>query len=165
MTKTYAKNKSKAKQRRRGKMYCKNCGKELNENAEVCLQCGTLKGNGNRFCSNCGAPVSENQAVCLKCGCQIAPCIHKTTNGEQKSKITAGLLGIFLGAFGVHNFYLGYKNKAVIQVTVSAIGLLLSCCTGVTFIATVGIGIWGLIEGILILTGQIKTDADGNLLI
>ena len=26
-------------------MYCKNCGKELpNENAEICLQCGTMKG-------------------------------------------------------------------------------------------------------------------------
>ena len=29
-----------------------------------------------------------------------------------KSKMAAGLLGIFLGAFGVHNFYLGYTTKA-----------------------------------------------------
>ncbi len=26
---------------------------------------------------------------------------------QQKSKIIAGILGIFLGGFGIHNFYLG----------------------------------------------------------
>ena len=35
---------------------------------------------------------------------------------EKKSKIGAGLLGIFLGGFGVHNFYLGYKDKAIAQL-------------------------------------------------
>lgn len=34
----------------------------------------------------------------------------------QKSKMAAGLLGIFLGSFGVHNFYLGYTGKAVAQL-------------------------------------------------
>lgn len=30
-------------------MYCKNCGKELpNENAEICLLCGTMKGKGDK---------------------------------------------------------------------------------------------------------------------
>ena len=33
-----------------------------------------------------------------------------------KSKVAAGLLAIFLGAFGVHNFYLGYTGKAVAQL-------------------------------------------------
>jgi TM2 domain-containing membrane protein YozV len=31
------------------------------------------------------------------------------------------LLGIFLGSFGVHNFYLGYIKKAVIQLVISLI--------------------------------------------
>src|SRR5215218_1174928 len=58
-----------------------------------------------------------------------------------KSKMTAGLLGIFLGGFGVHNFYLGNTNKAIIQIVVTLV--------------TCGIGsIWGLIEGIMILTGS-----------
>jgi TM2 domain-containing membrane protein YozV len=29
-------------------------------------------------------------------------------DGGCKSRIAAGLLGIFLGGFGVHRFYLGY---------------------------------------------------------
>ena len=67
-----------------------------------------------------------------------------------KSRMTAGLLGIFLGALGVHRFYLGYTSIGVLQILVT--------------IATCGIGgFWGIIEGVLILSGSgIKTDADGR---
>lgn len=65
-----------------------------------------------------------------------------------KSKIAAGLLGIFLGSIGVHNFYLGFTKKAIIQIIVSCV----TCGIG---------GIWGFIEGILILTGSIAVDANG----
>ena len=34
----------------------------------------------------------------------------------QKSKLVAGLLGIFLGAYGIHNFYLGNTKRALIQL-------------------------------------------------
>ncbi len=67
-----------------------------------------------------------------------------------KSRLTAGLLGIFLGALGVHRFYLGYTSIGVLQILVT--------------IATCGIGgLWGVVEGILILGGSgIKTDAEGR---
>ena len=64
-----------------------------------------------------------------------------------KSKLAAGLLGIFLGGFGVHSFYLGYAGKGVAQIIVSLV--------------TCGIGsLWGFIEGIMIIAGAINTDAD-----
>jgi TM2 domain len=69
--------------------------------------------------------------------------------GPLKSKVTAGLLGIFLGGFGVHRFYLGYTGIGIAQIAVT--------------IVTCGFGaLWGLIEGILILTGSINTDAAGR---
>ena len=67
--------------------------------------------------------------------------------------MAAGLLGIFLGAFGVHNFYLGYTGKAVAQLLIT----ILSC--GMLSFAS---AIWGLIEGILLLTGSISVDANGT---
>jgi TM2 domain-containing membrane protein YozV len=74
------------------------------------------------------------------------------TAADQKSKMAAGLLGIFLGSLGVHNFYLGYTGKAVAQLLIS----LLSCGT-----LAIASEIWGLVEGIQILTGSINTDAKG----
>ncbi len=72
---------------------------------------------------------------------------------ERKSKIGAGLLGIFLGGFGAHNFYLGYKGKAIAQ-------LLITCLSfGLLYFVS---STWGFIEGILILVGTINKDADGN---
>lgn len=83
-------------------------------------------------------------------------------NDPRKSKVAAGLLGIFLGSFGVHNFYLGYTTKAIIQVSVTGGCILLSLCTvGLSMFGMVGISIWGLIEGIMILAGSIKTDGKG----
>lgn len=70
---------------------------------------------------------------------------------NQKSKLTAGLLGIFLGGFGVHRFYLGYTQIGIIQIVVTVL--------------TCGIGsIWGLVEGIMILAEaeQFRTDAEGR---
>lgn len=78
----------------------------------------------------------------------------------RKSRTLAGILGILFGCFGVHNFYLGYTSKAVIQLCVSIVGLLLSCFVIGTFIV-IGIAIWGLVEGIMILAGSINVDAKG----
>jgi TM2 domain-containing membrane protein YozV len=71
-------------------------------------------------------------------------------DAPAKSRLTAGLLGIFLGALGVHRFYLGYLSIGVLQILVT--------------LATCGIGgLWGLIEGVLILRGKaITTDAEGR---
>ncbi|MCH5233667.1 MAG: TM2 domain-containing protein [Muribaculaceae bacterium] len=72
---------------------------------------------------------------------------HYYTNGNEpayypKSKTTAGLLAIFLGALGAHKFYLGKTGMGVLY--------LVFCWTYIP-------GILGLIEGIIYLT---KSDAD-----
>ena len=63
----------------------------------------------------------------------------------SKSKVAAGILALFLGTLGIHNFYLGYTGKALFQL----LGTLLSCGFLVPLIA-----IWAFIEGILILVAR-----------
>lgn len=73
---------------------------------------------------------------------------------QSKSKIVAGLLGIFLGGLGIHRFYLGHIKIGVIQ-------LLLTVFLG---LFTFGLaGLWGFIEGIMIIAGsaRFRTDAQG----
>ena len=114
-----------------------------------------------KFCSNCGEKLEETAEFCGKCGAKVNG--NKVVEGEivnsasnAKSKIAAGLLGIFLGCFGVHNFYLGYTGKAVGQLLLTVLS-----CGILSFVSA----IWGLIEGILILTGSINVDAEGNRLV
>jgi len=64
---------------------------------------------------------------------------------RRKSKAAAGLLGIFLGCFGFHNFYLGYTGRALAQllITLLSIGLFAPVSA-----------LWGFIEGIVILCSR-----------
>lgn len=103
-----------------------------------------------KFCQNCGTQIEESQTFCPGCGAQQTAGATNVAAGnpEAKSKMAAGLLGIFLGSIGIHNFYLGNTSRGVIQIVVT----LVTCGFG---------GIWGLIEGIMILAGSINTDANG----
>jgi len=69
---------------------------------------------------------------------------------SEKRKMVAGLLGLFLGGWGVHRFYLGYTGIGVIQILVT-----LFTCVGAW---------WGIIEGIMILAGSFDRDAQGRKL-
>ena len=140
--------------------YCKHCGQAYQtDEAVICTRCGAPKWKGNNFCHNCGQSVNPQATVCMNCGVALNPGAIRVSGG--KSKVAAGLLGIFLGGFGVHNFYLGYTNKAVIQLVCTIIGIVLSC-VGIGVLVCFGIGIWGLVEGIMILAGSINVDGQGN---
>ena len=159
-------------------MYCKNCGSPFQSDQDaVCLNCGTQRGLGVNYCPNCANPTQENDAVCLNCGAALSAYANPNPEAanpaivnpaEAKSKIAAGLLGIFLGCFGVHNFYLGFTQKAIIQLALSVGGIVLGTCLiwtgigGLLYFGQTAAAIWGLIEGIMILTGSINADAKGN---
>jgi TM2 domain-containing membrane protein YozV len=55
----------------------------------------------------------------------------------RKSRMVYVLLGVFLGAFGGHNFYAGYIKRAVIQLSIS----VFTC-----FVAAPVSWIWAIIE-------------------
>ena len=121
--------------------------------AKFCSSCGSSLSTDTKFCPSCGAPVGQgNTEVPTSAAPQMNSNVNNSYVAGGKSKMVAGLLGIFLGAWGIHNFYLGYSGKAILQIVLT--------------IVTCGIaGIWGFIEGILILCGNINTDADGNALV
>lgn len=141
-----------------------------------CKDCGAAIPAGARQCSRCGAgiepePAAPTQAappgqvqVIIQTGGGVAPTAGSVATPGQatpvplippkpRSRIVAGLLGIFLGAFGAHRFYLGYKMIGTIQLALTV---------GTCFYGLIGTAPWGLVEGILILTGKIDKDAYGQ---
>ena len=64
---------------------------------------------------------------------------------SEKSRIIAGILQLFLGNFGIGRFYVGNNGVAIAQ--------LFTCG---------GLGIWSLIDGIIYLVSDTRTDPQGR---
>ena len=162
-------------------MFCRNCGAQIPDQAAICVKCGVAgpgatppqpgapgtppPGSGVAPPGSGYTPQGSGYTASPPPGYAPPPGYVPQAPGypppapgyappgygppaydpTAKSRLVAGLLAIFLGGFGVHRFYLGYVGIGVLQ--------LLTCG---------GLGIWSLIEAILILTGSgITTDARG----
>lgn len=97
-----------------------------------------------KYCSSCGAEMLDEAVVCIKCGCAVKPLSGLGNSNSEKSWVATLLLSLFLGALGVHRFYVGRVG--------SGIAMLLTLG---------GFGIWALIDFIVILCGNFK-DKNGN---
>lgn len=93
-------------------------------------------------CSECSAEISDSAKTCPKCGATTA---YEST---RKKALVALLLCWFLGVFGVHRFYAGYKSSAFIMLIL-----------GITMIGMIVTGIWALVDLIMIACGKFR---DGN---
>jgi hypothetical protein len=74
---------------------------------------------------------------------------------SDKSKVTAGVLGILLGSLGVGRFYRGFVGLGIAQIIVTF------CTFGFGFL-------WGFIDGIMVLVSQPGSheslDSDGRVM-
>ena len=80
------------------------------------------------------APMAAAPMAAAPVGGMAAPMAMAATG--DKSKVVAGILGILLGGFGIHKFYLGSIGKGIL--------FLLFCWTGIPSLI-------GLIQGIIYL--------------
>ncbi len=85
---------------------------------------------------------------------QIAHFRHGSSRIElspRKSKLVAGLLALFLGALGIHNFYLGFKGRGIVQLvlTLTIYGALIS-------------SVWAFVEMLGIFLSSDPRDAENR---
>jgi TM2 domain-containing membrane protein YozV len=79
---------------------------------------------------------------------QPSSLVHYLSPPQPKTRVVFVLLGIFLGALGIHNFYAGYVKKGTIQLCVT----MLTCFYGALVSWP-----WAIIEICVV-----NKDADGN---
>ncbi|MFY0407220.1 NINE protein [Solicola sp. PLA-1-18] len=94
-----------------------------------------------------------------------APFGRHPVSGEplsDKSKVVAGLLQLFFGGFGVGRFYMGSTGVAIAQLLLTVFGFLLAIVL-IGFVLLAGVGIWALVDAIMILAGSPR-DGQGRLL-
>ncbi len=65
--------------------------------------------------------------------------VNVATTNSGKSQIVAALLCFFVGAIGIHRFYLGYTWQGIVQIFTLG-----------------GLGVWVLIDFIRILIGDLQ---------
>lgn len=92
--------------------------------------------SGMIHCTTCGAEFARSATACPKCG---APNAVAAAQVSTKGMVPAALLCFFLGGLGIHRFYVG------------KIG------TGILMILTLGgLGIWTIIDFVMIIVGSFK---------
>lgn len=122
-------------------MFCRKCGKMSNE--KICPYCG--EDNCSDVKSN--VYISDNNETDIF---RLDNEYNYYTGQDilnTKSRFKAGILQLFLGSLGIGRFYLGYTGIGIMQICAS----ILTCGLGGT--------IWGFIDGVLILNGNIQKDA------
>lgn len=97
------------------------------------------KGADEKFCESCGEIIKQAAEICPKCGVR-----QKSSKNAENNWLTVLLLCLFLGALGIHRFYVGKTGTGILQL------LTLGGC-----------GIWALIDLIMIVM-QKFTDKEGN---
>lgn len=93
-------------------MFCRNCGKELSDQAVMCVSCGAPPGlprEGHNYCPNCGSKTDPAAQVCMNCGISLALSAVTEYAGFWRRLVAALIDGIILS---IPTFFMGSTSVA-----------------------------------------------------
>ncbi|MGM9858698.1 MAG: NINE protein [Bacilli bacterium] len=131
-------------------MYCYHCGQQLEDDATICINCGTdvttrhVEKVKKHKEEHVNVDVESSSSRSNKFRDEYSSS-RGVVEANRKSIMLAGILNLFLP--GVGRLYLGYIGLGLGQLLTS--GMYIGA-------------IWSFVDGILMLTGSVKVDGQGN---
>lgn len=121
---------------------------------KICPSCQRNAVVSARYCDNCGhqfrtqfqPPPNQTQFMY---GSPTAPV------NDNSWLVVAILLGVFLGVFGAHRFYLGHTSSAIAMLVLTIFGIVTACFI-VGYLIVLAVATWALVDVILIATGSLR---------
>lgn len=103
-----------------------------------------MRTDQEKYCFSCGQAIDSRAEVCPNCG---VPQPDAPRNKSINTKWLATLLLCWiLGVFGAHRFYLGKVGTGILMLLTAG-----------------GLGIWYLVDLILVITGNFR-DENGEVI-
>jgi TM2 domain-containing membrane protein YozV len=129
-------------------IYCPGCGQAMKvapQHMQIAVNCPSCQKRIKPW----RILAAERQAAPAS-----PPQTPRTDGYSMRNRWVAGTLGVLLGPFGVHRFYMGFIGIGILQalITVLSLGILAPL-----------VAVWAFIEGILCFCGVMR-DVDGRLL-
>ena len=169
-------------------MICKNCGKEVDNDALFCSHCGCrfVNAQNDNNIDYINESTEKHQEKNITLAQEKLDNEAQTSNFannqvidtqkakdhkniSSKSRLVALLLALFIGSFGAHNFYLGKKTLAISQLIITLVAFFFMFIAMFTvsifsmfvyIIAMLAVGIWVLVDFIFIIVGNAKDKDD-----
>ena len=100
------------------------------------------------FCSKCGKEVNDEAVVCIHCGCAIENKKASTANSNDAPSTGLALLGFFIPLVGLI-LYLINKDTAPLKAKSAGKGALIGFCVSLVLSILYGAILGSLIGGML----------------
>ena len=136
--------------------FCQKCGKELMDEAVICVGCGCpvsqtaniQPATPKKFCTHCGKEVPEQATVCMSCGCPVTsaapngPTIAKRQYKHNLDAIIYSVLGVLsivlllVESFCTVEFWYGLSSESFVYLVslarnhndLTSIIVFVACC-------------------------------------
>ena len=90
-----------------------------------------------KFCSKCGKEINEEAVICVHCGCSIAPNAPAAANADAPNTGFA-VLGFFIPLVGLI-LYLVNKDSSPLKAKSAGKGALIGFCVSLAFSIIYGV--------------------------
>ncbi len=99
-----------------------------------------------KYCSKCGKEIMDEAVVCVNCGCAVENAATKAVSTQDTGSAGWAVLGFFIPLAGLI-LYLIWKNTRPMDAKKAGMGALVSWILGILFSVIYGVAVGAMVGG------------------